>query len=150
MVSQHVSCSGIAPRIGPLLFGIRQLGCADSVRDGASHTSNPATASTSINTGGMTGALVAGRSSLMRAMGHWLAVADLQGKDSQKNNVRCAKEQEIPEIQTQSIHLYLWCVRSRAGPQAVIMAPLPHLWLAIHQSLRLAVSTCITDVQTAQ
>lgn len=32
----------------------------------------------------------------------------------------------------------------------MIRASLPHLWLAIHQSLRLAVSTRITDVQTAQ
>lgn len=32
----------------------------------------------------------------------------------------------------------------------MIRAPLPHLWLAIHQSLRLAVSTRITDVQAAQ
>lgn len=32
----------------------------------------------------------------------------------------------------------------------MIRAPLPHLWLAIHQSLRLPISTGITDVQTAQ
>lgn len=32
----------------------------------------------------------------------------------------------------------------------MIRAPLPHLRLAIHQSLRLAISTRITDVQTAQ
>lgn len=32
----------------------------------------------------------------------------------------------------------------------MIRAPLPHLRLAIHQSLRLTVSTRITDVQTAQ
>lgn len=32
----------------------------------------------------------------------------------------------------------------------MIRAPLPHLWLAVHQSLRLPVSTRITDVQTAQ
>lgn len=52
--------------------------------------------------------------------------------------------------QTHSVHLYLWCVLSRVGPQAMIRAPLPHLWLTIHQSLRLAVSTRITDVQTPQ
>lgn len=32
----------------------------------------------------------------------------------------------------------------------MIRAPLPHLRLAVHQSFRLAVSTSITDVQTAQ
>lgn len=32
----------------------------------------------------------------------------------------------------------------------MIWAPLPHLWLAINQRLRLPVGTCITDVQTAQ
>jgi len=54
------------------------------------------------------------------------------------------------QIKTQIIHLYLFGVRSRARPQAMIRAPFPHLWLAIHQSLRLAVSTSIADVQTAQ
>lgn len=32
----------------------------------------------------------------------------------------------------------------------MVRAPLPHLWLAVHQSLRLSVGTGITDVQTAQ
>lgn len=49
-----------------------------------------------------------------------------------------------------NIHLYLWCVLSWTGPKAMIRAPLPHLWLAIHQSLRLPVGTRITDVQAAQ
>lgn len=80
MVPQHVSCSCVAARVVPLLFGVRQLRCADSVRDGASYTSTYAAASTSINAGGVTVALAAGWSSLMRAVGHWLTVADLQGK----------------------------------------------------------------------
>lgn len=32
----------------------------------------------------------------------------------------------------------------------MIRAPLPHLWLAVHQSFRLSVSIGITDVQTVQ
>lgn len=51
MVSQHVRCSCIASCIVPLLFSICQLRCADSVRNRASYTSNPATASASINAG---------------------------------------------------------------------------------------------------
>lgn len=33
---------------------------------------------------------------------------------------------------------------------AVIRTPVPHLWLAVHQSLGLSVSTGITDVEAPQ
>lgn len=61
-----------------------------------------------------------------------------------------SKKQTVVVKYIQSIHLYLWAVRSWAGSKAMIRGPLPHLWLAVHQSLRLAVSTGVTDVQTTQ
>lgn len=51
VVSQHVGCSCVASRVGPLLFGICQLRRADSVRDGASYASTSTTASAAINAG---------------------------------------------------------------------------------------------------
>lgn len=44
VVPQHIGRSRVASRVGPLLFSISQLGCADSVRDGASHTTAAASA----------------------------------------------------------------------------------------------------------
>lgn len=152
VVPQHVRRGCAASRVVPLLFGIRQLGRADRVRDGASYASAPTLAS--INTRGMTRALAAGGSSLMGAVRHWLTVADLQDKRISRNTA--LNEEESSELQNNNnnkkeiIPLNLFAVRSRARPQPVIGAPLPHLWLAVHQSLRLAVSARVADVQTAQ
>lgn len=75
VVPQHVGRGRVAPHVGPLLFGVGQLRCADRVGDGASYS---IAASASIFAGGMTGALAAGWSSLVRAVRYWLTVADLQ------------------------------------------------------------------------
>lgn len=65
--------------------------------------------------------------------------------------MRCRKQtRNLKKKIKQNIHLYLWRVLSWTGPKAMIRAPLPHLWLAIYQNLRLPVRTCITDVQAAQ
>lgn len=84
MIAQHVGRrSSITAR---QLLGVCQFRRADGVRDGASHGLAAAAAADShhsVLAGRVAGTLAAGGTTLVGAVGHWLAVADLQRRQEQ-------------------------------------------------------------------